>query len=271
MSDKVAVFIANYNMPERADALYEHIAMYSATPVDIYLVDNASDLVDPAVHTNVRISPYNKQTTAAWLEGLREAQRHGKYFAYVFCITSADFPADAGDPITPLVELLQLPMNIVGVHPALTPDSSTSWTHLITRGPGFNLSPKTNGETSGELLLLGSRGYARRTWMIDNIFSMYRADWFDSIGGFDPDLRYAWGVDLETCYKARQQGLALYVHEGVQIRKVTNVAYKMERMGMSADERSRLAGENMAFYLSRKYGDDWWNVMTNYLVEMEWR
>jgi hypothetical protein len=254
MTNRVAVFIANYNMPERADALYEFVHKRSKTPVDIYLVDNASDLVEPAVHTNVVISPYNKQTTAAWLEGLRDAHREAEaigipYFAYVFAITSGDFPDSTGDPITPLVELLEQNENAVGVHPALTSDSTTSWTHLITRG---GTDP-------------------RRTWMIDNIFSMYRADWFDSIGGFDPDLRFAWGVDLETCYKARLQGLALYVHEGVQIRKITNVAYRMERMGMSADERSRLAGENMAFYLSRKYGDDWWNIMNNHLVESEWR
>lgn len=248
MTDKVAVFIASYNMPERADALYEFIERKSGYPVDIFLIDNASDIQPPAVNTNVWIKPHNKQTTGAWLEGLKAAQKKDKYFAYVFCITSADFPETTGDPITPLVELLQQNPNAVGVHPALTLDSTTSWTHLITRG--------------------GNE--PRRTWMIDNIFSMYRADWFDSINWFDPDLRYAWGIDLETCYLARRSGYELYVHEGVQIRKVTNIAYKMERMRMSANERSQKAGENMAFFLSRKYGDDWWSVMTKHYVESEW-
>lgn len=266
MTDRVAVFIANYNMPERADALYEFVERKSAWPVDIYLVDNASDLQEPAVHTNVYISPHNKQTTAAWLTGLHIAQKTAQYFAYVFCITSADFPEDTGDPITPLAELLQGVPNAAGVHAALTKDSTTSWTHLITRGP----FPSTVTKRESDIVLDG-HGYARQTWMIDNIFSMYRADWFDSIGGFDPDLRYAWGIDLETCYKARREGRSLWVHEGVKIRKVTNIAYRMERMRMSADERSRLAGENMAFYLSQRYGPNWWQIMTEDLVEKEWR
>lgn len=248
MADKVAVFIANFNMPEKADALYEYIEAHAKHPTDIYLIDNASDLVPPARHSNVFITPHNKQTTAAWLEGLRTATAKEKYFAYVFCITSADFPETAGDPITPLVELLQQNSNAVGVHAALTADSTTSWTHLITRG--------NEGET-------------RRTWFIDNIFSMYRADWFDSIGWFDPDLRYAWGVDLETCWKARQQGRGLYVHEGVQIRKVTDIAYQMDRMRMSADERRQLAGTNMSIILERKYGPDWHLMMYSQYIERE--
>lgn len=250
MTDKVAVFIANYNMPEAADALYEYIDRHTAWDTDIYLIDNASDLVPLAVNTNVWIKPHNRQTTAAWLEGLKEARKHGpNYLAYCFMITSASFPPDAGDPITPMADLLLSDPNAVGVHAALTEDSTTSWEHLITRG--------------------GNE--PRRTFMLDNIFSMYRADWFDSIGWFDPELRYAWGIDLETCWKARQQGRGLYVHEGVRIRKVTDIGYRMERMRMSADERSRLAGQNMAIVLERRYGSQWWNRMVHEYVTEDMR
>lgn len=249
MKDKVAVFIANFNMCEAADALYEYIERHTKWDTDIYLVDNASDLVPPAEHTNVWIKPRNKQTTAAWLEGLREAEKCGPYFAYVFAITSTSFPDIEQDPITPMAELLQQNNNAVGVHAALTSDSTTSWSHLITRG----------GDQP------------RRTWFLDNIFSMYRAEWFDSIGRFDPELRYAWGIDLETCWIARSQGRELYVHEGVQVRKVTDIAYQLDRMRMSADERRALAGQNMEIILSRKYGDNWRWRMLNEFVESEWR
>jgi hypothetical protein len=251
MTSKVAVCIANYNMPESADALCEYIERHTCWPTDLYLVDNASDLVPEAVHTNVRIKPHNKQTTAAWLEGLKEANQHGPYFAYVFCITSTSFPEGIDqDPISPLAEFLESDPNAVGVHAALTPDSTTSWTHLISRYGG---------------------NAPRRTYMIDNIFAMYRAEWFDGIGRFDPELRYAWGVDLETCWHARRQGRSLWVHEGVRVRKVTDIAYQMERMRMSADERRHLAGQNMEIILSRKYGPTWWSRMTNEFVEPEWR
>jgi hypothetical protein len=247
MIDKVAVFIVNYNMAERADALHEYISRHTSVPHDIFVIDNASDLVAPSVYTNVSIHPHNKQTTAGWLEGLRSAQKCGRYFSYVFAITSADFPEGSGDPLEAQYELLQFDKNAVGVHPALTADSTTSWKHLITRG----------GDQP------------RRTWMIDNIFSMYRADWFDRIGWFDKDLRYAWGIDLETGWIARRDGRGLYVHEGARVRKVTDIAYRMERMRMSGDERQRLAGQNMSFVLEQKYGPGWWGLMTKEFITAE--
>ena len=86
---------------------------------------------------------------------------------------------------------------IVGVHPALTEDSTTSWKQLMTRG--------------------GNE--PRQTWMIDNIASLWRASWFDRMGRFDPELIYGWGIDLEMCWLARRFGRTLYVHEGVQMKK----------------------------------------------------
>ena len=136
------------------------------------------------------------------------------------------------DPLAPMVAKLQNDDQAVGVHNALTADSTTAWTHLKTRG-GIG---------------------CRETWMIDNISSLYRADWFDSIGRFDPELKYAWGIDLETCYLARKSGRTLWVCEDAPVRKTTNIGYTMNRMNMSADERTRLARANMIEVLERKYG-----------------
>lgn len=248
MTNKVAIFIVNYNMPERTDALCSYILHNTTWSCDLYVIDNGSDLVSPAKHTNVWIEK-NQQTTAGWLQGLIEAQKSGReYFAYMFIITSADFP-ETGDPITPLAKFLLDNPDAVGVHPALTEDSTTSWTHMLTRG----------GDSP------------RQTWMADNICMMYRADWFDSIGWFDPEMLYAWGIDLETCYKAREQGRSLWIHEGVKVRKITNIGYQMERMNMSADERSIKAGANMRQVLAKKYGDNFWWKMVDEFVKEEWR
>jgi hypothetical protein len=245
--DRVAIFIVNYNMPERTNALHEYIRDHSGWPHDTYIIDNGSDKTPPSKYTNVWIYK-NEQTTAGWLRGLIEAKETREYFAYLFMITSADFP-ETGDPITPLARLLQERENAVAIHPALTLDSTTSWTHMITRGDN---NP-------------------RQTWFIDNICAMYRADWFDSIGWFDPEMLYAWGIDLETCYKARQQGRSIWIHEGVKVRKITNIGYKMDRMNMQADERSLKAGANMRQVLTKKYGDNFWDKMVNENVRSEWR
>lgn len=242
---RVAIFIVNYNMPERADELYEYIDRYAQWPIDIYLIDNGSDIQNPAKHTNVFI-PKNVQTCRGWIEGLKFAKKTGnKYFAYVFLITSTNF-IEKRDMISPMVKFLIKRKDAVGIHPALTKESTTNWTHLITReGKGI-----------------------RKTWMIDNIMSVYKADWFDKIGWFDKDLIYAWGIDLETCYLARKEGKSLWINEEIKVTKITNIAYKMKRMNMSADDRSRLAGENMRMVLEKKYGPNYWAKMTKeYITE----
>lgn len=237
MMMRTAAILTNYNMPERADALAEGIQR-NCQNCDLYLVDNGSDLAHPAKHTTVRVEK-NIQTTRGWLAGLDAADQSGtNYFAYWFLITSTEFVGD-DDPLTPLVSLLRDDPNAVGVHPALTSDSTTAWSHLITRG--------------------GSQ--PRKTWMIDNIASLYRADWFNKIGRFDPAMVYGWGIDLETCYKARKEGRSLWVHEGSQVKKVTDIGYKMQRMNMSAQARRFLASRNMNDIMSQKYGREWQRVI----------
>jgi hypothetical protein len=135
--------------------------------------------------------------------------------------------------------------DIAGIHASLSEDSTSDWPHL------FNLPDST---------------WTRRTWHIDNICSLYRASWFDDIGGFSPDLTYAWGVDLETSWKARRDGLRLLVHDAAVVKKETDIAYHMNRMNMSAQERRRNASNEMARILSARYGDDWWQRMTGEFV-----
>lgn len=239
--DGVAAIIVNYNMPERADALAQYIKDH-CQGVEVILVDNGSDQITAAQNTSLLLGQ-NVQTTAGWLMGLHYAdalaRKRGKgWFAYWFLITSAELIG--GDPLAPMVELLKNDNNAVGVHPAVEADV-IAWKHLLTRG--------------------GSK--PRRVWMIDNIASLYRAEWFDSIGRFDPALKFAWGIDLETGYQARQQGRSLWVHEGSRVRKVTDIGYTLNRMGMSAQDRRVQAEANMEKVLASRYGAGWRDMMWN--------
>lgn len=231
--NRVAALIVNYNMPERADALYEYLAKYvDPEKLDILLIDNGLDICDPSRHTGLCL-PVNVQTTNGWLRGLEYLDKLGKdYFAYWFIITSAEFVT--GNPLAPMLAAMEADPDLVGVHPTLTMNSTTSWNHLKQPGP---------------------------TWMIDNIAALWRADWFNSIGRFDPELIYGWGIDLETCYKARLQGKKLLVCEDSLVKKVTDIGYSMGRMNMSAEERRELARENMDRVFTKKYGPDWRRLM----------
>jgi len=244
-SQKVAIFIVNYNMPERADNLYKYLRSHVKYPIDIYLIDNGSDLTNPSQYTNVWIEK-NIQTTGGWLKGLKISDRKlYRYFAYMFLITSTEFVKESKDPISSMIKCLQTNKNAVGVHPSLTQDSTTYWEHLKNRK---------------------QKGF-RKTWFIDNIASLYKADWFNSIGRFDKDLIYAHGIDLETGYIARKQGKTIWIDENIQVRKISNIGYSMDRMNMSAEDRNKLAWENTNEVMTRKYGPTWNTILTKDYID----
>jgi len=232
MRHKIAVIITNYNMPERADAVAEHLAAHSDPSLyDLYLVDNGSDIMPPAEHTTVFVKP-NRQTTGGFLAGLDAADARGEdYLAYWFIITSAEL-VDPVCYLTVPMMLFHAYPDVVGIHPALTADSTTAWEHLKTDRPKF-------------------------TWMLDTIAVFWRADWFNSIGRFDPRLIYGWGIDLETSYLARTSGKRMLVGYGPKVRKITDIGYTLGRMNMTAEDRRRLAAANMQEVLSEKYGSEW--------------
>ena len=245
---RVAVFIVNYNMNERADALYNYLIKNETWPIDIYFIDNGSDITKPSKNSNVFI-PKNIQTTGGWLYGLAESdKKQYNYFAYVFLITSTEFTNKSGKPITSMVKKLIEDRNAVGVSASLSNDSTTNWEHLKNRG---------------------TNQHFRQTYMIDNVCSIYRADWFNEIGRFDKDLKYAWGIDLETYYIARKQGRTIWIDENIEVKKVTNIGYKMKRMNMKQEDRSKLAKENMDKILGSRYGSDYIRKMLHENVTEE--
>jgi GT2 family glycosyltransferase len=229
--EKVTAIISNYNMPERTDALVEHI--HAHEKCEVVVVDNGSDLVPPSKYTTVRLEK-NIQTTGGWLEGLKCAR--GADFYWVI-ITSAEF---VGVPVLgQMLKAMKLYNHCVGVHPALTKDSTTSWEHLKE---------------------IGTSGF-RKVWMIDNICALWRAEWFDSVGGFDPRFTYGWGPDLELAHLARGMERTLYVTEPAGVKKVTDIGYAMKRMNMDAEDRRAFARANMREVMIDKYGPQWQELM----------
>ncbi len=251
--DRVAVILTNYNMPEATDTIIQHVIDNVKWPVDLFVIDNGSDIAQPS-KWSVLCLPNNVQTTRGWDAGFRLsdiiADSYGSsYFAYWIMITSLKFLPESGDVLTPMANVLKGNAGAAGVHASLDKKSTTAWDHLKNRGTGG----------------------PRRAWALDNICTLWRADWFNSIGRFDTTMTYAWGVDLEACHLARKQNRGLYVHDGVVVHKETDIGYRMNRMGENAEERRENAGAQMDRILGEKYGEDWnWKMREQY-VEDEWR
>jgi len=239
VKSRTAVIIPNYNMPERTDALVEYIQENAKAPHDIFVIDNGSDLVPPSKYTSVCIRE-NRQTTFGWLTGLKEAdfmedQIGAFYFAYMVMITSAEFVKESGDPLTPLVEFLDKNRKAAVIHAALTKDSTTALAEqMMDRGTGK----------------------PRRTYLVDNIAALWRADYLNRIGRFREELTMGWGVLPEVCWEARRDRKTIWIHEGTLIKKVSNIGYTMNRMNMTAKERGKLASAEARRILEPIYGEN---------------
>lgn len=235
--NRIALIITNYNMNERADQIVEYIKQYVKYPVDVILVDNGSDKQPASKYTALHLQR-NVQTLHGWLMGLHyadslEIYEEFKYFAYGFVITSSEIVPNQGDIITKLLIPMITDNEVVGIHPALSKDSTTWWKHMITHK---------------------SSNKWRHTNMIDNIFSIYRADWFNKQGRFNSAMTYAWGIDLEMSYFARRDGKRLLINDEVMVKKVSNIGYLMDRMNMTSEDRFKNAREQMNKYFVETYG-----------------
>jgi hypothetical protein len=253
LANKVAVILTNYNMPERADALREYVAMHTEWPLDFILVDNGSDLAEPSQYTSLRLEE-NIQTTGGWLMGLEYSDflaRKNKesYMAYWLMITSAEFVEKSLDPLTPLANVLVGDPNAVAVHAALTEDSTSAFANMMTRG--------------------GSE--PRRTIQMDNIAALWRADFLNKIERFDPSLTYAWGITSETCWKARRDGRSLWIHEGIRVKKVSQIGYTMNRMNMTEQERHDNASAEAQKVLTERYGEKPYRKLGREYAEEGWK
>lgn len=236
--NKVAAILLNYNMPERADAIAENIQARVKTPHELIVVDNGSDLVPPAMSTNLLLAK-NVQVSNGFRMGLAYADAIAaweriEFYAYWFLITSLEFMPDEYDPLDCLLKEMVNDSKVAFVVPTLDASSETAWKHMINRG---------------------GRG-VRETWGTDfYLGGLVNAKWFNASGRFNPALRYGWGICSEINWMARKAGLKILLHEDVVIRKDNNVGYRMGRMGMTAEERSRLSSDEMVTILEAKYGN----------------
>ena len=223
-------------MPERTDALYEHIVETVHMPYDLIIVDNGSDLVEPSQHTTFRLSE-NKQTGGGFLAGLDYADSLGKYKYYWLLITSAEFyKDDKRDPLKLLISIMEKDAMAYAVQPAIKFGYKQAWSKwLEPRGHNFH----------------------RRIWGVDYISTLFRAEYLNKIGRFRKELPMMWGAIGECNWKARKEGWHLYVHDGYIMKKETNIGYKMDRMNMTAKERAKLAAMESNKILAPIYGKDY--------------
>ncbi|MCG8588037.1 MAG: hypothetical protein MJE66_01990 [Proteobacteria bacterium] len=234
-TDRVAIIVSNYNMPEMADYLAEYIGRNVRWPYDLIVVDNGSDKVAPSKHTTIHLSP-NLGPNAAWQVAFtvcdRLERRRGRpFFAYFLCCTNTLFPVEE-DILTPLAQFLRENDRAVGVNPAHTPDSGTPFADHFDTGTGK----------------------PRRVRLLEWTTGLYRADWMKRVGRLDPAFYYNWGLDVDLSVKAKLTRRTLWIHEGVRTTKQSDVGYDTGRYEMTATERHEASMAEMDRVFAQRYG-----------------
>ena len=93
---------------------------------------------------------------------------------YWIWITTSEYIAEYGDILTPIAQYMMEHPENVGIMPALTKDSMPkTWDQLYAKG-------KT----------------PRKVNFLDNLATLWRAEFFESVGLFDPDELRGFGVEL---------------------------------------------------------------------------
>jgi|EP01043_Picozoa_sp_COSAG02_P013346 hypothetical protein len=157
------------------------------------------------------------------------------YMAYWIWITTSEY-VEKKDILTPMAEAMIADPQIAGVSPYLSADSlPKTWPQLYRQKGAKDTDIKDVN-------------------FLDNLATLWRAEWFDSIGVFDPDELRGFGVDTENSYLARLSGRRVVVHQGVSIRKTSGVAYKMKRMNANGAKRGDVATKEMRNCLGFRYG-----------------
>lgn len=236
MNDRTAIIILSYNMPEATDKLVEHILETVKFPRDLIVVDNGSDLVEPSKYSTFVI-PENVQTTNGFLQGLEYADSLNTYTYYWLIISSAEFISeDKRDPLEVLLPIFDADPNAYCVQPSIIFD-------LIGEAWYRWLHPRKNNM------------FRREIWT-DYISTIFRAEYFNSIGRFRKELTMMWGVPGECNWKARKNGWNIYIADHYSMYKHTNIGYRMDRMNMTAQERRELASAECDRVLIPIYGED---------------
>ena len=232
--NKIAMVLVNYNMPERTDQIYESIVKYVKYDVDFYIVDNGSDLVAPSKYTTIWLR-INMQTTNGWNMGICYANTIRNtlkfdYYGFWVWITTSSYNTEENDILTPMINYLDQHPKTMAICPSIK--NGDSWGHL-----------KKEGNIPKEVIF------------VDNLATVYRTKWFDSIRYFDPNEIRGFGVDIENGILTRYCGYKCVVDHRTTINKPSGIAYRMKRMNADSGKRGQIALKEMQTILKDRYGD----------------
>jgi hypothetical protein len=231
-SNRIAIIIVNQNMPKETEELIDYIKKEVKLDYDIIVVDNNSqeNMVSP--YTTIKLNN-NVNITAAWMVGINycdilESTNKVPYFSYYFTSCKAKISNNNNNEnfLTTSYNIMKNDISVVGYHPSLTLNSDPTFTYM-----------KTDSDKRVESIN-----------NIDNIFSCYRASWFNKAGRFSLKLMYTRGIGIELGYIADIERKLILLDN----------RYQVEYTVKHDNETSR---NEIVDYYQEKYGLNYTNLL----------
>ena len=232
-SNKIAIIIVNQNMPKETEDIINYIKAEVKLNYDIIVVDNNSQEGNTVkINSTIKLNS-TVNITAAWITGLNhcdilEATTKVPYFGYCFtsCKAKIITKEKSDNFLTSTYNIMKNDISVVGAHPALTINSDPTFTYM-----------KIDSDKSVESIN-----------NIDNIFSFYRASWFNKAGRFSLKLMYTRGIGIELGYIADIERKLILLDN----------RYQVEYTKKHDHETSRT---DIVDYFQEKYGLNYMNLL----------
>lgn len=234
---KVTCCILSYNLPEATDRLYNNFKeKVKKTNCELIVFDNGSDPDKISKYTTHRINK-NLKMTGGLNECLKICKKNNSYYVWLMV---NDILIKTEEPIENMIEIIENNSNIGIVHPALTQDTVTAYDFLK-----YNPNEQIRFKESH---------------MVDTICPFYTKEALDAFNWcFNPELKYGWGIDYESCYAVRKKGMKVVIDYKTQIYHFLSELYKNKRDKEFKNEMEFYQKANMNFhtYFIKKYGPNW--------------
>jgi glycosyltransferase involved in cell wall biosynthesis len=232
-SNRIAIILVNYNMKEKTEKIIKHLEKTIKQPYDLITIENGSDekeKINAVINLQNNIHITNSLLLGLNYADTLEINNNFKYFGYSIIDSNIEF-IDETDILSSLVSTMKSNIDIVAVSPSLTTDSNISWNM-------FKITENKEKE---------------KVYFIQDHFSLYRASWFNKIGRYNKELKYGWGIDIETGYKAYKDNKIVLLDNKLQLKYIgINNYNKID---------NNMKGNHMNLYFIKTYGTDYSKII----------
>jgi|688.fasta_scaffold553176_2 GT2 family glycosyltransferase len=245
---KTVIGILNYNNEKLTNRLVENLhTIANKTNKNIIVFDNGSEPNQISKYTTHRIET-NCRMTCGFNHIIDIINQEHNDYDYIWFFTNDCFFNTTNDPIEDMVEKFNKIDNLGILHPALS--------HAVN----VCYDVKKDKNKTGVKIVCD----------YDFVCPMFSKKAMNAIGNvFNKDLNLGWGLDYESSYLVRKQGLLVGINHNLEIMHNTSSTYDMglDNMFSNRDLFYTSAGKEMYDVFNKKYGLNWHYKFTSQNIE----